>query len=268
MRVLKFPVLILAAAVVLAGCEKSENPVGASSLPPVNSAVQPSLAKVTGSTGTVTVIHGVPGLVVDVYVNGALTLPGFKPGTITDPLQLPQGNYYIQITPQGKDTTQTVIKGSTFLPAGANASIIAHLSATGMPELSVYVNNLSGLARGKSRLVVRHDAAAPAVDVNLYRGKNGKKLLATIPNLSNPKEASADVRPGRYSVTLSPAGTSTVVFGPAPLKPRPGVAYFVYAIGSLSDKTFGLLVQTIDLSPRKHHWGNDSNDEMNERDDD
>ena len=40
-------------------------------------------------TGTVTVVHGVPGLTVDVYVNGGLTLPDFAPGTITDPLTLP-----------------------------------------------------------------------------------------------------------------------------------------------------------------------------------
>ena len=36
-------------------------------------------------TGTVTVIHGIPGLVVDVYVNGALTLKDFQPLTVTSP---------------------------------------------------------------------------------------------------------------------------------------------------------------------------------------
>ena len=47
------------------------------------------------STGTVTVVHGVQGLTVDVYVNGELTLEDFAPKTVTDPLQLPAGNYEI-----------------------------------------------------------------------------------------------------------------------------------------------------------------------------
>lgn len=217
-------VLMVAAVFFLVGCDNSQGPVGvdnSSTSPVMKTNLQPRVTAPSTSVGTVTVIHGVPGLVVDVYVNGTLTLPGFQPGTVTQPLQLPEGNYYIQITPQGKDTTQTVIKGSTFLPAGTNASIIAHLSETGTPQLSVYVNNLSGLADGKSRLVVRHDAMAPAVDVNLYRGKHQKKFVGKIENLSNPNEASVDVRPGRYSVTLSPAGSSAVAYGPASLRPRP-----------------------------------------------
>ena len=44
-------------------------------------------------TGTVTVIHGVPGVDVDVYVNGDLTLEDFKPETVTKPLELPAGDY-------------------------------------------------------------------------------------------------------------------------------------------------------------------------------
>ena len=45
--------------------------------------------------GTVYVVHGVPGLTVDVYVNGDLTLPGFEPETIAGPLSLPEGDYNI-----------------------------------------------------------------------------------------------------------------------------------------------------------------------------
>jgi hypothetical protein len=277
-RVLQSVVLMFAVAVFIAGCEKSETPVNVPSSqanPEVQAPVakgvaaqtsnalatssQSPLAKGWKAMGIVTVIHGVPGLVVDVYVNGKLTLPGFEPGSITPPLKLPEGHYKIQITLPGDPVTKAVITGETDLPAGANASIIAHLSATGTPELSVYVNNLAGLRRGKGRLVVRHDAAAPAVDVKLYRGGDQKKLVATIANLSNPNEASADVRPGRYNVTLSAAGSMDVAFGPVPLKPKPGVAYFVYAYGTLG-KDFGLLVQTIDISRGKHHEGDDDDD--------
>jgi hypothetical protein len=44
------------------------------------------------------VFHGVPGLTVDVYVNNALTLDNFAPGTLAGPLPLPPGTYSVAIT--------------------------------------------------------------------------------------------------------------------------------------------------------------------------
>ena len=87
------------------------------------------------STGTVTVIHGIPGLTVDVYVNGKLTLEDFAPDTVTAPLELPAGTYQIAIRPANAAADSTpVLAGSATLPAGANASIVAHLDASGQPE--------------------------------------------------------------------------------------------------------------------------------------
>ncbi len=48
--------------------------------------------------GTVVVIHGIPDTPVDVYVNGDLTLDDFQPGTVTDPLSLPAGDYDLALT--------------------------------------------------------------------------------------------------------------------------------------------------------------------------
>ena len=42
---------------------------------------------------TVSVLHAVPGLTVDVYANGDELIPDFEPGTLTDPLTLPAGSY-------------------------------------------------------------------------------------------------------------------------------------------------------------------------------
>ena len=38
--------------------------------------------------GTVYVVHGIPGLNVDVYVNGKTALTGFKPGEVAGPAVL------------------------------------------------------------------------------------------------------------------------------------------------------------------------------------
>jgi hypothetical protein len=191
-------------------------------------------------TGTVTVVHGVPGLTVDVYVNGDLTLEGFAPDTVTDPLELPAGDYEFEVYAAGADpeADQPAITGSATLPAGANASVVAHLTATGDPTLSVFVNDPSEIAAGNARLVVRHTAAAPAVDV-LANGE------AVITNLANPDEAQADVPAGDYSAVVAATGTTAPVIGPAGLTLEEGTAYLVYAVGSLEDDTLKLLTQTI-----------------------
>lgn len=48
---------------------------------------------------TVSVLHAVPGLTVDVYANGDELLPDFKPGTLTEPQELPAGSYDLKVFP-------------------------------------------------------------------------------------------------------------------------------------------------------------------------
>ncbi len=198
-----------------------------------------TLAASDSGTGTVTVVHGVPGLTVDVYVNHELTLKDFAPGTVTDPLTLPAGNYTIDIRPAGAAAdSDPAISGTATLDPGANVTIVAHLTADGSPTLSVFSNDTSALDAGMARLVVRHTAAAPAVDILA----DGSVLVS---NLANPDEASADVPAGSYHVTIAPTGSTEAVFDAGTLDLQAGTAYFVYAYGSLSDNSFGLLVQTI-----------------------
>ena len=49
------------------------------------------------ATATVSVLHAVPGLTVDVYANGDELVPDFAPGTLTDPLELPAGTYDLAV---------------------------------------------------------------------------------------------------------------------------------------------------------------------------
>lgn len=192
-------------------------------------------------TGTVTVIHGVPGLTVDVYVNGELTLEGFEPDTVTDPLELPAGDYEIDIRPAGEPAdSDPAISGSATLPAGANASIVAHLDADGNPTLGVFVNDTAATEAGQGRLVVRHTAAAPAVDV-LAGGE------AVFTDLSNGNEASADLPVGTVSASVAAAGTTDPVIGPADVPVVEGQSTIVYAVGSLEDGNLDVLVQTINV---------------------
>ncbi len=165
-------------------------------------------AATAASTGTVTVVHGIPGLTVDVYVDGKLALPKFKPGTVTAPLTLAAGKHSVKIFPTGMGPSGTpAVSSEVTLPSGANASLVAFLKENGQPSSSVgvFVNDTSTLAAGKARITIRHVAAAPAVKITA----NGAVL---VPSISNNHSVSAVVPAGTYAVAISPAAGGAAVF--------------------------------------------------------
>jgi hypothetical protein len=188
----------------------------------------------------VSVVHGIPNTPVNVFVNGKSTLQNFKPGTVAGPLDLAAGTYTVTVFPASntKGTGTPVIKATATVAAGKNYSLVAHLTTAGKPTLTPYANDVSMVGAGKARLVVRHDAAAPAVDVRA----NGKVAFA---KLTNPNEAKADLAAGSIKADVVLAGSPTVVIGPATLNLGEGTSTIVYAIGSASGKTLALVTQTI-----------------------
>lgn len=190
------------------------------------------------TTATVTVVHGIPNTPVDVYVNGKVTLPNFQFKTVTAPLSLPAGTYQIAVRPAGAASTSApILSASPTLTAGENVTIVANLSATGAPELTPFVNWTSATPNGQARLVVRHTAAAPAVDV-LAGGK------AIVSDLTNPNQAALLVPAGTVSASVAVHGTTTPVIGPVSLTLAAGTTTVVYAIGSASAGTLTAVTQT------------------------
>lgn len=203
-------------------------------------ALAPTAHAAGQNDATVSVLHAVPGATVDVYANGKELLKDFKPGTLTDPLMLPAGKYDLKITAPGAGARGKAIAEAdgVTVPAGANITVVAHLSADDKPELTPYVNDVSKIRAGKARLTVRHDAAAPAVDVRA----NG---MAAFKNLTNPNEMKAVLPAGKISADVVLAGTDKVVIGPASLDLKAGSNTIVYAWGSAKDNNLKLAVQTI-----------------------
>jgi hypothetical protein len=199
-------------------------------------------ASAQAGEATVSVLHAVPGLTVDVYANGEELIPDFAPGTLTDPLSLPAGTYDLAVYADGDnpDNADPAIEANGVdVPAGANATVVAHLDAQGNPTLTPFVNDVSATAPGDARLVVRHTAAAPAVDVRA----DGDVLFG---GLANPDEQSVDVPAGTYSADVTLAGENSAVLGPADLQLAEGTSTIVYAWGSAEDDNLKLAVQTVD----------------------
>jgi hypothetical protein len=200
------------------------------------------IAPATAATDVaqLSVLHGVPGLTVDVYVNGERTLDDFAPGDLAGPLELPPGTYSVAITASDAADASAPAIGPVDLPleGGKNYTAAAHLDAEGEPTATLFTNDVSTIGAGDGRLTVRHVAAAPAVDV-LAGG------TAVISNLANPAEQVLTLPAGTVSASVAATGTTTPVIGPADVNVAEGTSTIVYAWGSLEDNNLALAVQTI-----------------------
>ena len=191
-------------------------------------------------TAMLSVLHGVPGLTVDVYVNDELTLDDFEPGDLAGPLELPAGTYTVAITASDATDASSPAIGPVDLPleGGVNYTAVAHLTEGGDPTATLFTNDTSQLAAGQGRLTVRHVAAAPAVDVLA----GGSPVITA---LANPAEAKLDLPAGTVSAAVAATGTTEPVLGPADVEVAEGANTIVYAWGSLEADNLDLAVQTV-----------------------
>jgi len=190
---------------------------------------------------SLSVLHGVPGLTVDVWVNGELTLDDFEPGDLAGPLMLAPGTYTVAITAADAVDDSAPAIGPVDLPleASKNYTAVAHLDADGTPTASLFTNDISTTAAGEGRLTVRHVAAAPAVDILA----GGSPVITA---LENPDESILNLAAGTVAASVAATGTTDPVIGPADVAVTEGVNTIVYAWGSLTDSNLALAVQTID----------------------
>ncbi|HSG58552.1 MAG TPA: DUF4397 domain-containing protein [Woeseiaceae bacterium] len=207
--------------------------------------------------GTVYVVHGIPGgdigqpaeLPVDISVNGACALEGFVFGEIAGPLPFDAGSYDIAIaladTNNPCGNAPVLSAGGIQVEDGKNYSIVAHLDEAGGITASVLLNDVTASAY-TARVNVAHVAAAPRVDARLKSQRKWWLPSRTIRDLGNGEIADTYVWAGDYNVTLYPAGSRQTVFGPVPVSLERGVAYGVYAVGSLGTGSFTLLTTTLE----------------------
>ena len=185
-------------------------------------------------------IHGIPGVDVDVAVGGSNVIEGFSFQDTQDLSSFAgQTLSGLQVKVAGTDDV-AIDAGDVALPASGNFTVIAHLDAEGTPTLGVFQNDTSAIAAGEGRLVVRHTAAAPAVDILA----NGQAAFTNVPNGA---EGQVDLPAGTISASVVPAGaTEPVVIGPADLPITEGSSLTVYAVGSLEGESLTVITESID----------------------
>jgi hypothetical protein len=220
-------------------------------------ATMTATAAASVSASLVTVVHGIPGATVDVYVNEALFLEDFEPESVAGPVVLPAGSYDIAIYAANADPNSdapVIDAPGVTVPAGVDAAVVAHLDASGSPTASVFVNDVSEVAAGEARLTIRHTAEAPEVDVYA----NGSIEL-TPGAFVNGEESVVDVAAGTYAATVTAPGDPSTVLAPlGDVTLAEGVNTIVYAIGSYPS-TFTVVVDSIQgLGPQGAFTDDDS----------
>jgi hypothetical protein len=204
----------------------------------------------------VVVVHGIPGgavgaaadLPVDVSVNGACALPGFRYKQVVGPLALPAGTISVAIHPANpsRPCGLPAIIGPADITLNANedAAIIAHLSAAGTPTASKYTVDVSKTLENKARVHVFHTAAAPAVDVHLgpqFNVLNGTAFL--VRSFMNNEQAVAPLPVGAWSLTVALAGSSSPVIGPATVNIGANASYLFFVVGAPGSNTLDVIVK-------------------------
>ena len=169
-----------------------------------------------GSNGlaSITLVHGVPGLLVDIYVNGGSPVEDVAFTTVaTVPGQTGKNSVAIRAA-NAPASSAPVLARTFYLRENQSKSVVAHLTAVRQPQADRLRQRPVPLAPGTARVTVRHTAAAPAVDIVV---DNSATL---VPGLTNPRQAKADVPAGDYLVDVRAAGTTTAVLDDAPSDAR------------------------------------------------
>lgn len=206
-----------------------------------------SLSASAAEAARVFVIHGIPGVTVDVYATlagapmpDAPTLAGFQPRQIVSVMAGP-ATVDIRIFAQGAnpatDTPVISVLGAA-LPASGEVSLIAHLDSSGTPTATLYANDTRAPFPGAARVSVRHTAQAPAVQL----------AAAGIPKLAlaNPYFGDLELTAGTaVPLQLQLPFSGTPVTPTYDVTLMAGMRYFVYAIGSLTGGTFDFIVHAV-----------------------
>ncbi|MDZ4045384.1 MAG: DUF4397 domain-containing protein [Rhodoglobus sp.] len=199
---------------------------------------------ISASSSDVYVVHGIPGLTVDVYVNDALTLENFEFGTAAGPLDLAAGDYKIQVFEADADpatATPAINVPAASVPANESVSLVAQYDESGAPTLGVFINDISTIPAGQGRLTVRHTGEAGAVAIVA----NG---AIAFDNVENGDEGTTLLPAGDITAGVAGAGTASPLVIPADGNAAPvtiveGTNLIVYAVGA-SD-SLQLITQSI-----------------------
>lgn len=153
----------------------------------------------------VTVVHGLRGELVDVYLDGKLLLDGFKPDRLTDPLTVPVGSHTIDLRPAGTPAADAPKATATADLQPGPVAVVAHFAPGGGWTMSVFGNEVGPLDAGTGKVVFRNTAAVSPVAVSLTGAPAG------VPPIEVGKEADETLPAASYAVKVGGSDGATLL---------------------------------------------------------
>lgn len=147
------------------------------------------------------VVHGIPGVPVDVYVNGALAIPNFQPGTTAGPFNLPNGYITVALYPVGANpaTTAPIVKNPVGISSTlAPVSVVAQLDYRGQPSIRAYPELLDFVDVPGYGMIQGRDATGENSHYNFCYRPDGVPFNLTV--------AGQYVKAGHYTALVSGFG--------------------------------------------------------------
>ncbi len=186
-------------------------------------------------------LHGIPGVDVDVAVDGSVVIPDFAPGDMQDLTSFAgQTLTNLEVRLAGTEDVAIGPVAEFAVPAEGHWTVVAHLDAEGTPTITPFENNVEPVGDGEGRLTVRHTAAAPAVDLVVGDAR-------PIEGAANGDSAELTLPAGEIAgAQLAPAGGDPIVDVPT-VNLSAGTNLIVYAVGSLDDDSFTFYTQETEL---------------------
>jgi len=189
-------------------------------------------------------IHGIPGVDVDILANGEPVAEEFGFGDRIDLSDL-AGETLEELTVlvAGSDAV-AIDAGDVLLPDAGNTTVLAHLDEDGDPTLTLFSNDTNAIAAGEGRLTFRHAAAAGPVDIKIDDATASR-------GLDNAREIAADLRARDVAVEVlafSEDGGETVIIPEQDVPVTEGESIVVYVVGSPGDDSVTVLTDVVSLS--------------------
>jgi hypothetical protein len=188
-------------------------------------------------------VHGVPGVAVDVAVDGECVAESFMYGDQIGPVEYSPGTHIIRISlanPMDPCMGTVVLEAPVVVMDDEDVTVVAHLDVMGSPTASLFYNDFSRPDPGTARIIAHHCAAAPAIDISADRDMDAP-FDPDVVGLSNGDQVTEYFRPGEWYVSVAPTGSTTPALGPTLVQARPFMVYRLFAVGSPFDGSLTLL---------------------------
>lgn len=185
----------------------------------------------------VTVVQAVPGVEVDVAIDGREVRQDAAVGTVLGPIGLTPGRHELSFT---DESGAVQVTSMLTVEPGSTSDVVLHQPAAvaGEPVVSSYPIPLDAIAPDKARVLIAHTATVAPADVVV----DGAVVFD---NIANGEFADAEVPSGSHEVALLPTGqTANPILGPLEVTLPERTVTVVYAYGSPANGSMDVIART------------------------